>query len=136
MSTLILPRPALVRASALALVAVLSGCAGMPRPFAQLDGHRYHLTPIDTYAVKVVRVDGHDEVFSPVFIEPGLRKVTVQGPPSATSAIGQERSIDLNVAPCIRYYLVAVKPNRLMADFSVKVDYEEPIGGCSAPATS
>jgi hypothetical protein len=40
------------------------------------------------------------------------------------------------VAPCTRYYLVAQKPNRLMSDFTVKVDYQESIGGCSSAVAS
>jgi hypothetical protein len=65
-----------------------------------------------------------------------LRKVTVQGPPTATSRLGEERTIELNVAPCTRYYLVAVKENRLLNDFTVKVDYQEPIGGCTPPVVA
>ena len=111
----------------------LSGCASGYH-YSQLDGHRYFKTPLDTYSVQVVRVDGRDEVMSPVQVEPGMRKVTVQGPPTPTSRTGDERTIELNVAPCTRYYLVAVKENRLSNEFTVKVDYQEPVGGCSPPA--
>ena len=30
----------------------LAACAGLPQPFSQLDGHRYNLTPIDTYSMR------------------------------------------------------------------------------------
>jgi hypothetical protein len=120
----------------LPLAAALAACAGLPQPFSQLDGHRFHRTPIDTYAVQIVRVDDRDTTDSPVFVEPGLRKVRVQGPPDGVHRFAEQREIDLNVAPCTRYYLVAVKPNRLMTDFSVKVDYEETIGGCSSTVAS
>ena len=114
----------------------LTACAGMSQPYAQLDGHRYQLAPIDTYPVQIVRVDGRDTVQSPVFVEPGLRKVTVQGPPDVVHRPGQERTLELNVAPCTRYYLVAQKPNQLMGDFNVKIDHQEPIGGCQAAPAS
>ena len=110
----------------------LVACAGIPQPFSQLDGHRYYRVPIDTYAVQIVRVDGRDTLDSPVFVEPGLRKVTVQGPSNGVQRFGEQRVIDLNVAPCTRYYLVAQKSNRLQSDFTVKVDYQESIGGCSS----
>ncbi len=113
--------------------AVLAGCASSGYHYSQLDGHRYYKTPIDTHPVQIVRIDGHDTVFSPVQVDPGLRQVTVQGPPTSTSRYGEQRTIDLNVAPCTRYYLVAVKDNRLSNDFTVKVDYQEPIGGCTPP---
>ena len=120
----------------LPLAVVLAACAGLPQPFSQLDGHRYNRAPIDTYSVQIIRVDDRDTTDSPAFVEPGLRKVTVQGPPDGAHRLGEQRVIDLNVAPCTRYYLVAQKPNRLMSDFTVKVDYQESIGGCSSAVAS
>ena len=117
-------------------VAGLVACAGMPQPFSQLDGHRYYRVPIDTYAVQIVRVDGHDTLYSPVFVDPGMRRITVQGPPDAVNRLGEERTVELNIAPCVRYYLVAQKVNRLTPDFTVKVDYQEPIGGCNSTVAS
>ena len=54
---------------ALACAATLAACAGLPEPYSQLDGHRYNLTPIDTYPVLIVRVDNHDTTDSPAFVE-------------------------------------------------------------------
>ena len=122
--------------TALPLAAALAACAGLPQPFSQLDGHRYFRAPIDTYSVLIVRVDDRDTTDSPVFVDPGLRKVTVQGPPNGVHRFGEQRVIDLNVAPCTRYYLVAQKANRLMSDFTVKVDHQESIGGCSSAVAS
>ena len=121
--------------SLLALGAVLSACAGLPQPFSQLSGYKYHRAPIDTYPVQIVRVDGHDTLDRLVFVDPGLRQVTVQGPPDGAHRFGAQRSLALEVAPCVRYYLVAQKANRLSSDFNVVVDYQEPIGGCSTVAS-
>jgi hypothetical protein len=122
--------------SLLALAAALTACAGLPQPYSQLYGTRYFQAPIDTYPVQIVRIDGHDTVFSPVFIEPGVRQVTVQGPPDGLHrGYGEQRSVALEFAPCTRYYLVAHKSNRLSTDFDVKIDYQEPIGGCSLVAS-
>ena len=114
----------------------LAACVALPQPFSQIDGHRYHLAPIDTYAVQLVRIDDRDTLDDPVFVEPGLRRVTVQGP-GGIHRFGEQRVIELNVAPCTRYHLVAVKTTRLATDFSVRVDQQEPIGGgCrGAPAS-
>ena len=117
------------------LAVSLTACAGLPQPFSQLDGHKYNLVPIDTYSVQIVRVDGRDTLDNPVFVEPGVRQVTVQGPPDGVHRFGEQRSMELNIAPCTRYYLVAVKPNRLTTDFSIKIDHQESIGGCSAVAS-
>ena len=72
----------------------------------------------------------------PVLVDPGLRKVVVQGPPGGASRQGEEREIALDVRPCTRYYLVAVKPDRLSLDFEIRVDYQEPVGGCTPPSRS
>ena len=61
----------------LALTAALAACAGLPQPYSQLYGSRYFKAPIDTYPVQIVRIDGHDTVSSPVFIEPGVRQQAI-----------------------------------------------------------
>ena len=118
----------------LSLAAACAACAGLPAGYGQIYGQKYYKAPINTHSVQIVRVDDRDTLDSPTYVEPGVRKVTVQGPPDGAHRFGEQRTIDLNVAPCTRYYLVAVKPNRLLTDFTVKVDYQEPIGGCSATA--
>ena len=124
------------RTVVLATAAVLAGCASTDYHYSQLVGTRHYRAPIDTYNVTIVRVDGKDTALRPVLVDPGVRKVVVQGPPGGAGGIGEQREITLNVAPCTRYYLVAVRPNRLASDFDVRVDYQEPVGGCIAPASS
>ncbi len=121
---------------AVAATAALAACASTDYHYSQLVGKRYFRAPIDTYDVSILRVDGKDTVFRPVLVDPGLRKITVQGPPGGALVPGLEREISLVVRPCTRYYLVAVRPNRLGSDFDVRVDYEEPVGGCTPPAVS
>jgi len=121
-------------AAALSLGATLTACAGLPPGYGQIYGQRYFKAPIDTYAVQIIRVDNRDTTDTPTFVDPGLRKITVQGPPDGVHRLGEQRSIDLQVEPCTRYYLVAQKSNRLQTDFAVKVDYQESIGGCNAVA--
>ena len=73
-------------------------------------------------------VNGKDTTLRPVLVDPGLHRVTVQGPPGGASRLGEEREFALDVRPCTRYYLVAVRDNRLESDFTVRVDYQEPVG--------
>ncbi len=121
--------------SAVTAVAALAGCAtaGGGYHYSELLGARYFRAPIDTYPVIVTRVDGRSTPLrqSPALIEPGLRQVTVQGPPVATGDLGDTRTIALDVAPCTRYWLVAVKTSPLVRDFTVRVDHEEPVAGCT-----
>jgi hypothetical protein len=130
---------------AIAFVAAVAGLAGCTTPYSQLFGTRYHVTPIDTYPVSVVSVDGTQDLRRPVvgesvtaygtqrpvLVEPGTRRITVQGPPTSAMSSGPAKTITLEVKPCTRYYLVAQKKNRLASDFDIVVDYEEPVPGCS-----
>ena len=108
--------------------------AGCTTVYSQLDGTRYHRVPIDTYPVVVAKVDGESYLRNPVLVEPGLRKIMVQGPPTFTSRDGELREFSLDVKPCTHYHLVAVKRNALSNDFTVKVDHESPISSCAATA--
>jgi len=123
----------LPRFAALLSAAALVACASTDYHYSQLYGQRYYKTPIDTYPVTIVRVDGKDTTLRPVLVDPGLRKITVQGPPGGASRLGEEREIALDVLPCTRYYLVAVRANKLNPDFDIRVDYQEPVGGCTPP---
>ena len=129
-SSFSLPTVAVLAACAFA------ACASTDYHFSQLYGNRYFKAPIDTYPVLIVRVDGKDNVFKPALVDPGLRQVTVQGPPGGAGGFGNEKTLALEVAPCTRYYLVAVKQNKLDSEFAVRVDYQEPVSGCTPPPHS
>ena len=118
---------------AAATAVALGGCASTGYHYSQIVGTRYFKTNIDTYPVSINQVDGRSYIGSaPVMVDPGLRKIVVQGPPTVVN-LEEVRTIELDVKPCTRYYLVAVKTNRLDNDFTVKVDYEEPVAGCTPP---
>ncbi len=117
-------------------IAALAACASTDYHYSQLYGTRYFRTPIDTYSVTIVSVDGKDTVIRPVTVEAGLRKIVVQGPPPSIGGLAEQREIELDIAPCTRYYLVAVKDNRLASDFTIRIDYQEPVGGCTPAAVN
>ena len=123
----------IARAAAVVGTLAVSACASTDYHYSQLYGYRYFRAPIDTYSVTIVRVDDQTTTLRPVAVDPGRRKITVQGPPGGTKTQGEQRDFVLDVAPCTRYYLVAVKQNRLSADFTVQVEYQEPVHGCTPP---
>jgi len=121
--------------SAAALLAgcvVVSACA-TSEPFAQLDGYRWNKVALDTYDVTIVSVDGTSYIQRnvPIMIPPGQHKIVVQGPRTAGFKFGAQRTLELNVQPCTRYWLEARKTNALAQDFEPAVNYEEPIAGCN-----
>jgi hypothetical protein len=124
-----------VIASAALAATVVSGCASSYH-YSQLYGTRYFKTDIETYPVIITEVDGKSTMTGiPVLVDAGMRTIVVQGPRTFVD-LYETRSIKLDVKPCTRYYLVAVKPNRLDNDFSVKIDYEEPVAGCTPAPTA
>ena len=130
MKTLHQIRTGLAAAAALTLMA---GCASNYH-YSQIDGRRYFKTNIDTYSVLISRIDGESpSTRPPALVDPGVRTIEVQGPPSITNTAGELRNFTLDVKPCTLYYLVAVKAARLDNDFTVRVDYEEPVPGCTPP---
>ncbi|MEO5882892.1 MAG: hypothetical protein ABIQ06_10805 [Caldimonas sp.] len=133
-------------AAVLAVTSIVAACASTDYHFSQLSGVRYYRVPIDTYPVSIIRVDGKDVMLGslrrvpdpgdpyqrPVsLIDAGLRQVTVQGPPGGAGGIGEQRTVPLEIAPCTRYYLVAVKTSPLASDFAVRIDHQEPVSGCT-----
>ena len=95
------------RAAAIVGIAVLAACASTDYHYSQLSA----------------------------VIDAALGKnLVVQGPPGGALHLGEQREISLDVRPCTRYYLVAVRANKLASDFDVRIDYEEPVGGCTPPS--
>jgi len=111
----------------------VQGCATSTAT-SQLVGERYFLTPIDTYPVQIASVDGSSSTVTPQFVEPGVRRLVLRGPPGGAGFSAVE-SFTLELKPCTRYYIVAVRANRLDTDFTPKVDFEQPLGSsCRQPA--
>jgi len=122
-------------ASALAAIglAALAGCATQDG-FAYLTGARWHRAELNTFDVQIISVDGTHYVErrnQPVMIDPGPRTIVVQGPPTAGFNYGEQRTLKLDVQPCTRYWLEAKKANALSQDFEPRVNYSEPISGCT-----
>lgn len=113
-------------------IAALQGCATSPDT-SQMLGERFILTNLDTHPVQIVSVDGRSTTLRPVPVAPGLRRVVLRGPPGG-AGVGELQAFSLEVAPCTRYYLVAVKANPLDTTFTPRVDHAMPLGSrCRSP---
>jgi hypothetical protein len=119
-----------VHVASLAAAAVLAGCA-TTESFSYLEGQRYFRAPINTYDASIISVDGTHYLFQkPVRIEPGKRTIVVQAPPAAGFRQGEQRTLQVDIEPCKRYWFAAVKKTPLSQDFEPKIDYVEDIAGC------
>jgi hypothetical protein len=111
-----------------AVAMVLQGCA-TGTGFSQLVGERYFLTRLDTHPVIIISVAGRSLILSTQYVEPGLRVLVLQGPPGG-AGISALETFELQVKPCMRYYIVAVKTSPLDSNFKPQVDFMQPLAGC------
>ena len=120
-------------AAATALVALASACATQAG-VSHLTGERWRKAELNTYDVTIISVDGSHYIErrnQPVIIEPGLRKIVVQGPPASGFTYGEQRTLTLDVKPCTRYFLEAKKSGPQSQNFEPRVNFEEPLAGCT-----
>ena len=114
----------------LAAAILMSGCASSSFHGSYLVGERYNKAAADTYPVMILSVDGRSTMQKRVLVDPGQREVRVQAPP-VPAAPNETATLKIDVKPCFTYYIVAVRENRLSVPFTPKVDYAEPLGGCT-----
>ena len=120
-------------AASLAAVAVLlSGCASSFHG-SYLVGDRYFKSSIDTQPVIILSVDGRDTTMRRVLVDPGERVIRVQAMP-VPGAPNETATFKLDVKPCFTYYIVAVRETRIAAEFTPRIDYAQPLGGCDPDA--
>jgi hypothetical protein len=116
-------------AALLSAAALLSGCASSFHG-SFLVGERWFKARIDTQPVIILSVDGRDTTQRRVLVDPGRREIRVQAMP-VPGAPHEARTFTLDVQPCFTYYIVAVRENRLTAEFTPAVDFAQPLAGCS-----
>ena len=129
------PRRAAAHGALAALLpALLLAACASPQPFSYLTGYRLSRTALNTYDTIIISVDGRSAASNArVMVDPGPHRILLQSRDGAGRS--QLRSLDLDVAPCTRYWFEAVRDNRLTPDFVPRVNYAEPIGGCHPTAT-
>ena len=111
-----------------ALALAVAGCA--TPTFSYIDGSRWHRAELNSYSVVVLDVDGVSYTRNPVMVDPGVRTIRVQGPPAPGFTYGEAKTLTVDVKPCMRYYLKAVKKTAIEQDFTPAVDYVDTITGC------
>jgi hypothetical protein len=121
-----------VASSLVAVAALMSGCA-TSFDGSYLIGERYYRTNIDTQPVIILGVDNWDTTQRRVLVEPGEHVIRLQALP-VPGAPQETASFKLDVKPCFTYYIVAVRENPIAAEFTPRVDYAQPLGGCNPNA--
>ncbi len=108
------------------------GCGSSPRDVARFQG-----TGVEAFAVSIVAVDGAPTTAAGAStMEPGMRKVTVAMPAAAGFKAGEQRTIDLDVKACTKYWLVATRDARVSQQYEIKVDHEQRVYTCTTRSAS
>jgi hypothetical protein len=118
-----------------ALAAV--GACSTTEKYSYLDGERWVRSELNTFDTVILSVDGRSYTWnSRIRVDPGPHHIVFQTAPAAGFRFSPEKSLDLVVEPCTRYWFEARRGNRLEQDFEPRVNYQEPIAGCGVPAGS
>ena len=126
----------MLRLVAAAALAGLAGCT-TTTPFSYLDSERWNKVEMNTYDTFIVSIDGTSSAYrSRIMVDPGRHHIVFQTLPSAGFTYSPQKSLDIDIQPCVRYWFEAKRTNRLEQDFEPRVNHTEPISGCHLAANS
>ena len=118
------------------LLGTLAATAALAGPFDQ----PYAIVTTDTKPavdpllrpVIVNRVDGENAMDHRAVVAPGLRKVTVDLPPRKGFHTATQHTFDLDLKPCVRYYVAAKLESPTTQRWSPVIRSEERIIECES----
>lgn len=110
------------------------GCAST-RPYSYLDSERWSRVEMNTYDTFIVSIDGRSTKYrSRIMVDPGRHHIVFQTIPAAGFTYSLQKSLDIGIEPCVRYWFEAKRVNQLQQDYEPRVNHIEPIPGCVASA--
>jgi hypothetical protein len=112
--------------------AIVAGCQTWGPTWSELSGARY--TRVDPDRAAAILVAAGDESIgsvTPFRVAPGKYRIVVQSPVHNRFR-GSDKDLELDIAPCKRYYINAQFANPVGPDWTPVVDYVETIAGCKA----
>ncbi len=115
---------------------LLGGCQTWGPTWSELTGQRFNMTITNRRPAFIVQVDNQGSFPNPnmIRVEPGERRLVVQGPAPGWAGGPPLHVMMLNVEPCKRYYINAQFENTITQDWHPVVDFVEPVSGCQLPA--
>ena len=115
----------------------LASCSTTPKEFSYLDGYRWSRAEINTYDTLIVSVDGKSYTYNTaILVEPGRHHIVFQTRPVAGFTYSPDKTLDIDIKPCVRYWFEAKRVSSLEQDFEPRVNYTERIVGCGDTHTA
>ncbi len=122
-------------ALALAASLLVSACQTWGPTWSEISGERVSRAVANRRPAIIERIDDQGAFAGyPIRVEPGMRRVRVQGPDFRRPGGGTLLEFDLAVEPCKRYFINAQFDNPIEPSWKPVVDHVEPIAGCLVPA--
>jgi hypothetical protein len=120
--------PGSLRVLSVLCLASFAGCASAPLSY--VDGYLYHSAVLNRYPVRIISIDGDFSLQNPRQVSPGPHTFIIEAQPVAGFRVPVQKAFALNIKPCTRYYLAADRDSPLTQDWTLAIDYEEPVAGC------
>jgi hypothetical protein len=109
-------------------LASFAGCG--TAPLSYVDGNLYHRALLNRYPARIISIDGDFSLQNPRQVSPGPHTFIIEAQPVAGFRGPVQKALALNFKPYTRYYLAADRGSPLTQDWSLAIDYEEPVAGC------
>ena len=100
--------------------------------WSEVTGIQYSKAPLNRAPAVIKSIDGHATPYRIVKTEPGIRKVGVQSA-SRKGFQGSSIEMELELAPCKRYYINTQFASASGTDWRPVVDKVETVAGCKLP---
>jgi hypothetical protein len=108
---------------------LLASCSSYNAPYSLLGATKTNLNA-NTFNIGIERVDGSSPMDSPIKLAPGMHKVEV----SASGLSNVVTTVNLDLKPCVQYWIVGERFDPVGNIIKVKIDRTEPIPYCDAMA--
>ena len=101
--------------------------------WSEVTGYKYSKAKMNRLPAIIKSIDGRDTTFRVTKMDPGERTIVIQSPPRK-GFMGSDKTLQLTIEPCKRYYINAQFDSSVGPDWQAVVDYVEPIAGCKVTA--
>ncbi len=114
---------------------LLTACQTWGPTWSEISGERVSHATANRRPAIIERIDDQGAFAGhPIRVEPGKRRIVVQGPDFRRPGGGTLQEFDLAVEPCKRYFINAQFDNPIEPSWKPVIDHVEPIAGCLVPA--
>lgn len=100
--------------------------------WSEVSGVLYHRTHINRAPAIIKQIDGVHRTQKPVKSEPGMHQIVIQSP-SRRGFQGSDRTMNLNLEPCKRYYVNAQFESGTGPRWEPVLAEVETTAGCKLP---